>query len=334
VRATDAASNVGPYSNTATATTQGTALPTAPGNLTAVAGSSGPGVVAMQNYVFPYGLTTHTANAFDSTGGDLIVLCASSHAGVTMTPSDSFGNGWIPVAGPTSTTTGFDLRTGVWYVRMPTVGAGHTVTMNLSTAQPLVMSIIVVKGSNTSLPIDVFSNIGSDGGTQTTSVSSPNITTTTANDLLIGFAKSSTYETWTPGVGYTAQPAASSLYLDAETGLAATPGVYNANFGISDRATWQAAVVAVSPSAAASNANQVNLSWTAATETGGTISSYLVERCQGASCTSFAQIGTTTTTMFNDTGVTASNSYTYRVRATDAFNNSGAYSSTATVTIH
>ena len=332
VRAQDTASNLGPYSTTASAMTAGTAVPTAPGSFAAVAGASGPVVIATQSYIYSASVTSHTSAAFDSSGGDLLVLCASSHAGVTMTPTDSFGNGWIAVAGPTSTTTGFDLRTGVWYARMPVVGPGDTVTMTLSVAQPLVMSIFVVKGSNSASPLDVVSGIGNDGGTQSTAVSSPNITTTTASDLLIGFAKSSIGEVWTPGTGYTAQSAASSNYLDAETGFAATPGVYAATFGIDAAATWQSAVVAVSPSASAGNPNQVNLSWTASTETGGAISGYLVERCQGAGCTGFTQLGTTTGLTFNDSSVSSATSYTYRVRAADAFNITGPYSSTVSVT--
>ncbi len=332
VRAQDTASNLGPYSTTASTMTAGTAVPTAPGSFAAVAGASGPVVIATQSYINSTSLTTHTSAAFNSSGGDLLVLCASSHAGVTMTPTDSLGNGWIAVAGPTSTTTGFDLRTGVWYARMPVVGPGQTVTMTLSALQPLVMSIFVVKGSNAGSPLDVVSGIGSDGGTQNTAVSSPNITTTTASDLLIGFAKSSIGEVWTAGTGYTAQPLASSNFLDAETGFAGTPGVYAATFGINAAATWQSAVVGVSPSASAGNPNQVNLSWTASTETGGTISGYLVERCQGAGCTVFSQIGTTTGLTFNDSSVSSATSYSYRVRAADAFNITGPYSVVASVT--
>jgi hypothetical protein len=205
--------------------------------------------------------------------------------------------------------------------------------MNLSVSQPLVISIFVVKNSNTSSPIDAISAIGDDAGTQTTNVSTPNITTTSTSNLLIAFAKSSIGEVWTAGTGFTPQPAASSNYLDAETGFAAAPGTYNATFTINAAATWQAAVVAVSPSAAAANPNQANLSWTASTETGGTISNYLVERCQGAACSNFSQVGTSTTTTFNDTGVTSGNSYVYRVRAQDATNSLGLYSNTTTITM-
>ena len=84
--------------------------------------------------------------------------------------------------------------------------------------------------------------------------------------------------------------------------------------------------------ASAASNTQVNLSWTAATETGGTISGYLVERCQGAGCTNFAQVGTPTTTSLSDTGLTSSTSYSYRVRAKDAANNLGPYSNTASAT--
>src|SRR5207247_1961132 len=84
--------------------------------------------------------------------------------------------------------------------------------------------------------------------------------------------------------------------------------------------------------ATAASSTQINLSWTAATETGGTISQYLIERCTGATCSNFLQVGTSATTTFNDTGLTASTSYNYRVRATDASNNLGPYSNTASAT--
>ena len=325
VRATDAANNLSPYSNTATATTTAGPVPTAPTNL---AISAGPGAIvdAVQSYINSASLTTHTTAAFDSTGGDVIVICASSHAGVTLTPSDSFGNTWISIAGPTSTTVGVDLRTQVWYALNPIVGPGHTVTMTLSTAQSLVISVLAVKGSNISSPIEAVSLIGSDNGTLTVNVVSPSITTTGINDLLIGFGKlSNGSAVFQAGSGFTQQAGASSAYLDAETGPAATPGTYSATFTLSQTSDWQSAVVAIS-----NNPNQATLTWTASTETGGTISNYLVERCQGVGCSSFSQIASTAGTTFNDTGLTASTSYSYRVRAEDTTNTTGPYSNIAT----
>src|SRR6266851_654104 len=244
-----------------------------------------------------------------------------------MTPSDSFNNTWVSAAGPTNTSTGFDLRSQIWYAKSPTVGPGHTFTLTLSAAQSLVISLFVVKGSNISTPIDAISTIGDDGGTQTLNVTSPNITTTIGNDLLIGFAKSSATETWIPGSGYTAQAAASLNNLGAETGLAVTPGNYNSTFTINSPATWQAVVVAVGPPVTAASASQINLSWTASTDNVG-VTAYLVERCQGIGCTNFTQIAATTAGAFTDTGLAASTTYSYRVQATDAAGNLSPYSNT------
>jgi hypothetical protein len=297
--------------------------PTAPSGLT----GPGPIVQTPVGYYNSNSQTVHTTAAFDSTGGDAIVVFASSHAGVTMTPSDTFNNTWISVAGPTSTTTGFDLRSQIWYAKNPTVGPGQTFTLTLSAAQPLVMSIFVVKGSNIPGPIDALSQIGNDGGSQSLNVASPSITTTLGNDLLIGFAKSSIGEVFTSGTGFTPQPVASSNFLDAETQLVAPPSTYSSTFTINAAATWQAAVVAVEPAVTSASSSQIALTWTASTDPLG-VTGYLVERCQGIGCANFAQIGTATGTSFTDTGLTASTTYSYRVRATDAASNLSAYSNT------
>lgn len=76
---------------------------------------------------------------------------------------------------------------------------------------------------------------------------------------------------------------------------------------------------------------QINLSWTASTDNVG-VTGYKVERCQGNGCASFSQIATPTGATYNDTGLSGSTSYSYRVRATDASNNFSVYSNTATAT--
>src|SRR5262249_50857591 len=82
------------------------------------------------------------------------------------------------------------------------------------------------------------------------------------------------------------------------------------------------------PAATAPTASQVNLSWTASSDNVA-VSNYLIESCQGAGCTNFAQIATSTTPSFSNTGLTSGTSYSYRVRATDAAGNLSAYSNTA-----
>jgi chitodextrinase len=79
-------------------------------------------------------------------------------------------------------------------------------------------------------------------------------------------------------------------------------------------------------------AGQIRLSWVASTDDRA-VMGYLVERCQGAGCTTFTQVAAAgTVTTFDDTGLAASTNYAYRIRAADAANNRGPYSNTATAT--
>ena len=68
--------------------------------------------------------------------------------------------------------------------------------------------------------------------------------------------------------------------------------------------------------ATATSPSQINLSWTDSHYGGGAGLSYLIERCLGAGCTNFSQIGSSTTVSYNDGGLTAGSTYSYRVRAT------------------
>ena len=83
--------------------------------------------------------------------------------------------------------------------------------------------------------------------------------------------------------------------------------------------------------ATAAGSGQVNLNWTASNDNVG-VTGYRVERCQGAGCTNFAQVGTPASTAYNDTGLAASTTYRYQVRAVDAAGNLSPYSSIATAT--
>jgi chitodextrinase len=73
--------------------------------------------------------------------------------------------------------------------------------------------------------------------------------------------------------------------------------------------------------------SQVNLSWTASTDNVG-VTGYLVER-QDPGSGNFVQVGTSTSTSDNDTGLAAGSTYSYRVRATDPAQNLSQYSGVA-----
>ena len=81
--------------------------------------------------------------------------------------------------------------------------------------------------------------------------------------------------------------------------------------------------------ATASAATRVDLAWGASTDNVG-VTGYQLERCEGAGCSDFTQIATPTGTSYTDASVSASTSYSYRVRAIDAAGNTGPYSNTTT----
>ncbi len=77
--------------------------------------------------------------------------------------------------------------------------------------------------------------------------------------------------------------------------------------------------------------NQINLTWTASTDNVA-VTGYRVERCAGSGCSNFVQIATPASNSHNDTPLSGSSTYRYRVRANDAVPNLSGYSSIATAT--
>ena len=91
-----------------------------------------------------------------------------------------------------------------------------------------------------------------------------------------------------------------------------------------------APAVPSSLAAAGASSSQINLTWTdSATNESG----FRIERCSGAGCSSFAEIATVgaNVTTYQNTGLLAATSYSYRVRAYNQSATSG-YSNTASAT--
>ncbi len=101
--------------------------------------------------------------------------------------------------------------------------------------------------------------------------------------------------------------------------------------GTTPPADTQAPTAPGNLAATAASSSAINLNWSASTDNVG-VTGYLVERCQGAGCSSFTQIAMPTTASFSNTGLTASTSYSFRVRAIDAAGNLSPYSATASAT--
>lgn len=82
---------------------------------------------------------------------------------------------------------------------------------------------------------------------------------------------------------------------------------------------------------ATASGTSINLSWTVPFDNVG-VTGYEVERCQGTSCSTFAQIAKPTVTTLVDSGLAYATSYSYRVLARDAATNPSAYSNVASAT--
>lgn len=81
------------------------------------------------------------------------------------------------------------------------------------------------------------------------------------------------------------------------------------------------------------SSTQTNLTWTASTDSGATITAYVIQRCLGSGCTSYAQVGSVSSgTAYYDSGLTAATVYQYQVYATDSNSTSSPVSNTATAT--
>jgi len=113
---------------------------------------------------------------------------------------------------------------------------------------------------------------------------------------------------------------------DAVPNWSAFSGITNATTGAPPDTT--APTAPSSASATTVSSTQINVSWGISTDDFG-VTAYLLERCQGAACSTFTQIASTTSLSYNDTSLTPATNYLYRVRATDAANNPSAYSNNA-----
>jgi fibronectin type 3 domain-containing protein len=80
--------------------------------------------------------------------------------------------------------------------------------------------------------------------------------------------------------------------------------------------------------ATALSPSSIVLAWTSSTDE-TEVSGYRIERCTGSGCTDFTQVGTSTTSGYTDSGLSADTAYTYRVRAYDNTGNNSGYSNTA-----
>jgi hypothetical protein len=263
--------------------------------------------------------------------GDLNIVAIGWSDATTIVNgiTDSMGNVYNVAAGPTVQT---GTQSAVVYYAKNIAAASanrNTVTVTFSASAPYPdVRILEYNGLDTTSPLDVSA---AASGTSSTSDSGA-ATTTAANELIFGADYVQT-DTASAGAGFAKRLITSPDGDIAEDEIVTVVGSYHAKASLSSSGGWimqlaafkAAAGTGGTPPTAPTNltatsvsSSQINLSWTASTSSSSTIAGYRVERCSGAACTSFAQIASPSTTTYSDAGLTASTSYSYRVRAIDA----------------
>src|SRR6266702_472772 len=254
--------------------------------------------------------------------GDLnvVVVGWNDTTATVSSVADKSGNTYTLAVGPTAFTG--VLSQSIYYAKniKSAAAAANIVTVTFAPAAAYPdIRILEYNGADLNSPVDVTA--ANTGNSSTTT--SGSATTTNATDLLLGASMVATFTTG-PGTGFTSRLLTSPDGDIAEDRMVTATGSYSATTAaLSPAGPWVMQMVAfrtplgsvVSPTApgnltaTAASTTQIDLSWTASTETGGTISQYLIERCTGATCSNFLQVGTSTTTTFNDTGLLASTTY-------------------------
>ena len=279
--------------------------------------------------------------------GDLNVVAIGWWGGgstVTVkSVTDSGGNTYELAVGPTFI-TGYAGQ-AIYYAPNINSSSANTVTVTFSGSPAVFPDMRIAEYAGLAITNVIDATAGASGRSVT--ASSGIATTSFSNDLLVGadFTNTGTEV----GIGFTQRVLSVPDSNILEDRIVSATGSYAATAEImspfNSPGSWimqlvafkgasgtSAPLVPTAPTgltAAATGPTGITLSWSAATEPGGSIAQYLIERCQGAGCSTFAQVGMTTTTVYTDSGLNGSTSYTYRVRAKDAAGNTGPYTNTA-----
>ncbi|HZX97342.1 MAG TPA: galactose oxidase-like domain-containing protein [Myxococcales bacterium] len=279
--------------------------------------------------------------------GDLSVVMVGWNDTTAQVASvtDSKGNAYHLAIGP-GAVAGV-LSQSIYYAsNIAAAAAGaNTVTVTFTQAAQFAdIRILEYRGVDPAAPLDVA--IGATGNSGTSSTAA--VTTTNASDVLVAGNMVAT-NTRGSGTNFTRRLITSPDGDIAEDRIVTAVGAYSASAPLNGSGPWVMQMVAFkaagstppppdtqppsAPSGLAATASStgIDLSWTAATDNVG-VTAYLIERCAGAGCAGFTQVGTTPGPAFSDGGLTAGTSYSYRVRATDAAGNLGVYSNVASAT--
>jgi chitodextrinase len=312
VRATDTAGNLSTYSNTSCATTQSdTTPPSVPANLTATAASSSQINLSWSASTDNAGVTGYRVERCQGAGCLNFAQIATpsgttfNDSGLALSTSYSYRVRATDAAGNLSSYSSISSATTKGDTSPPSAPANLAAAAASSTQINLSWTASTDNVGVTGYRVERCQGSGCSSFAQIATPSG-----TTFNDTSLALSTSYSYRV---------------RAADAAGNLSAYSNIWSAN--TQGDTTPPSAPANLTATAASST--QINLSWNASTDNVG-VTGYRVERCQGIGCSSFAQIATLAGTAFNDTSLTPSTTYSYRVRASDSAGNLSVYSNTAT----
>ena len=311
VQASDTSGNLGSFSNAATTSTQ--TPPTSPGSLTATASSDTQINVSWTASTSTVGLAGYTVQRCQGAGCTSFTQVASlastattyNDIGLTTGTSYSYRVQARDTSGNLSAFSNVATATA----QMPPTAPGSLTATAVNATQ--INLSWTASTSGTGLANYIVQRCQGAGCTNFAQIASLAATVTTYSNT--GLTASTSYS-------YRVQARDTSGNLSAFSNIAST-------------STQTPPTAPGSLTSSAVNNAQINLSWTASTSSVG-VASYIVQRCQGAGCSNFAQVASAPagTTSYSDTGLNASTSYSYRVQASDNSGNLSAFSNVATAT--
>jgi hypothetical protein len=167
------------------------------------------------------------------------------------TLSDSCGNSWYIVAGPTNWAGYFyDMRSTVYYVHNPvSCPAGTTLTVTVNPQEPIFLHFLAIAGSDTSHAPIVSPITSPSPRTSTTNAASSAITLPKAG-LLVSwiFGDSDANHVFTPQSGFVTDLNSTPNYLTTVFENVPSAGSYQSQFAISPSADgWQTILIGLTP---------------------------------------------------------------------------------------
>ena len=171
-----------------------------------------------------------------------------SHAVSQPTVSDSCGNTWNILAGPTDLQSiAYFMRATVYYVQNPvSCPAGDTITVTppaTPNGEPIFLHFLALAGSNTAQTPLVSAITSSPSGVYTTSATTGSVTLGSAGQLVSWiFGDSDSPHTFTPQAGFLTDVNSTPTYLTAATETVSS-GSYTNAFTISPSDGWETVLI-------------------------------------------------------------------------------------------